>query len=115
MINDNASGNHSYFNPPEWIQGTFRQVAATGWGVGSRFTDNDFCIIMVNAIQCYKEQLQSFTNVGGITRVKETITGTRYAVAITLQSSTVHYKFRKISAITIEWVSGTGDFKLHKQ
>lgn len=114
MTNDNSFGTKSYFNPPEWILGTFRQSSATGLGIGFRFTDNNFCNVMANAAQCYKEQLQSFANVGGIASVRETITDTGYTVEITLQSSTVNYEFRKISATKIEWISGSGNFILSK-
>lgn len=112
---DNNNNSSAYFNPPEWIQGTFRQSSDTNLGVGFRFIDNDFCNITINAVQCYNKQLQSFANVGGIANVKETITDTQYSIEITLQSSTVYYEFRKISDIKIEWVSASGNFKLNKQ
>jgi len=110
-----SSQNNTYFNPPEWIQGTFKQSSDANLGVGFKFTDNDFCNVIVNATQCYKEQLQSFSNVGGVADVEETITDTEYAVEITLQSSTVYYRFLKISSTKIMWISSSGNFELNKQ
>ena len=60
---DDNNNSFTYFNPPEWIQGTFRQSSDTNLGVGFRFTDNDFCNIITNAVQCYKKQLRSFAKV----------------------------------------------------
>jgi hypothetical protein len=101
---EDSSSNKSSFNPPEWIQGTWKDTDNFD---GFKFTNNGFCTIMfgggsLTLINC-------FPILPGITVQETTISNTDYVFDITISptpsSTTIfHYHFKKISATKIQQI-----------
>ncbi len=106
--NDSASS--SDFNPPAWIQGTWKQDYGTGSSNSFSFTKNDICVTMYTGVgQCQQASID-LVRKGGITvKVTEEISNTFYS-AKTLYSNgqSVTYAFNKISNTVIEWTAVSG-------
>ena len=99
------STNNSDFNPPVWIQGTWKQEGSTaGSGIGFKFSSNDLCTLISTAEQCQHGLITLVRKSGQTATVDETITSSTYSAKINYyggQSAT--YSFRKISNTEIEW------------
>ena len=97
--NSNSSNNVS-INPPSWIQGVWvdEELLAIGLRNGYEFKVDDLCQVISNSALCNKEILATFTNNenGLFADVQEEISANRYAIDITIQSSTTSYIFEKI-------------------
>ena len=97
--NSNSSNNVS-INPPSWIQGVWvdEELLAIGLRSGYEFKIDDLCQIISSSANCNKEILATFTNNenGLFADVQEEISANRYAIDITIQSSTTSYIFEKI-------------------
>jgi hypothetical protein len=104
------SASSSDFNPPAWIQGTWKQDYGTGSGNSFSFTKNDICVtIYTGGGQCQQASID-FVRKGGLTvKVTETITSTFYsAKADYSNGQSVTYAFNKISNTAIEWTAVSG-------
>jgi len=97
--NSNSSNNVS-INPPSWIQGVWVDDELLSLGVrsGYEFKVDDLCTVITNSASCNKEILAIYEgNENGLfADVKEEISANRYAIDITIQSSTTSYIFEKI-------------------
>ncbi len=97
--NSNSSNNVS-INPPSWIQGVWvdEELLAIGLRNGYEFKVDDLCQVMSNSAFCNKEILAIYEgNENGLfADVQEEISANRYAIDITIQSSTTSYIFEKI-------------------
>jgi hypothetical protein len=102
---DNNSGNNgSEINPPDWIQGTWL-LEASNPTTGYRFTNDDFCLIVISQQTCFKESISQTNSSGAITNVDEEISDNSYSIEITLGSQIVTYEFAKISETEIELIN----------
>lgn len=101
---DNSGNNGSGINPPDWIQGTWL-LEEPNPTAGYRFTNDDFCLIVISQQTCFKESISQTNNSGATTNVNEEITDNRYSIEITLGTQIVTYEFSKISSTEIEWVN----------
>ena len=97
--NSNSSNNVS-INPPSWIQGVWvdEELLAIGLRNGYEFKVDDLCQVISNSASCNKEILAIYEgNENGLfADVQEEISANRYAIDITIQSSTTSYIFEKI-------------------
>ena len=97
--NSNSSNNVS-INPPSWIQGVWvdEELLAIGLRNGYEFKVDDLCQVISNSASCNKEILAIYEgNENGLFGdVQEEISANRYAIDITIQSSTTSYIFEKI-------------------
>jgi hypothetical protein len=97
--NSNSSNNLS-INPPSWIQGVWvdEELLAIGLRNGYEFKVDDLCQVISNSASCNKEILAIYEgNENGLFGdVQEEISANRYAIDITIQSSTTSYIFEKI-------------------
>ena len=96
---------NSDFNPPAWIQGTWRQEGSTaGTGVGFKFSTNDLCTLIYTAEQCQQGMIYEMRKSGQTATVDETISNTSYSAKINYYGGqSVTYSFIKISNTEIEW------------
>jgi hypothetical protein len=102
---DDNSGNNSYeINPPDWIQGTWL-LEAPNPASGYRFSNDDFCLIVISQQTCFKESISQTNISGATTNVNEETTDNSYSIEITLGTQIVTYEFSKISSTEIEWVN----------
>lgn len=104
------SASSSDFNPPSWIQGTWKQDYGTGVSNSFSFTKSDICFTSTTgAGQCQQASVD-FTRKSGLTvKVTETITSTFYsAKAEYSNGQSVTYAFNKISNTAIEWTAISG-------
>jgi hypothetical protein len=101
---DNASS--SDFNPPAWIQGTWKQEG----GVSFSFTKNDICVTTYTGGGQCQQASADFIRKGGMTvKVTEEISNTFYsAKADYSNGQSVTYAFNKISNTVIEWTAVSG-------
>ena len=97
--NSNSSNNVS-INPPSWIQGVWvdEELLAIGLRNGYEFKVDDLCQVISNSALCNKEIIAIYEgNENGLfADVQEEISANRYAIDITIQSSTTSYIFEKI-------------------
>ena len=96
--NSNSSNNVS-INPPSWIQGVWvdDELLTLGVRSGYEFKVDDLCQVINNNANCNKEILAGFSNNEVLfADVQEEISANRYAIDITIQSSTTSYIFEKI-------------------
>ena len=95
--NSNSSNNVS-INPPSWIQGVWvdEELLAIGLRNGYEFKVDDLCQVISNSALCNKEILAINEGNGLFADVQEEISANRYAIDITIQSSTTSYIFEKI-------------------
>ncbi|MDB2417896.1 hypothetical protein N9W38_00775 [Flavobacteriaceae bacterium] len=97
--NSNSSNNVS-INPPSWIQGVWvdEELLAIGLRSGYEFKIDDLCQVISSSASCNKETLAIFDNNEDdlFADVQEEISAIRYAIDITIQSSTTSYIFEKI-------------------
>ncbi len=100
--NSNSSNNVS-INPPSWIQGVWvdDELLTAGLRSGYEFKVDDLCQVINNSANCNKEILASFSNNEALNEVlfadvQEEISANRYAIDITIQSTTTSYIFEKI-------------------
>lgn len=107
---DYTSSSSAYFNPPEWIQGTWAlEDDATNDAVVFNFTRADFYMTASYAKQCQKELVDQMEKNGGKVKVTETITANTYTVEITYYAGqSVIYSFRKLSSKSIGWTASPG-------
>ncbi|AYN05484.1 hypothetical protein [Flavobacterium sp. 140616W15] len=99
---DNSS--KSDFNPPSWIQGTWKQQTDLSTGVGFKFSSNDFCSTISSTQQCQKGLVDLARSGGIIVKVTETISDKYYSVEISYSvGQTITYSFKKNSATKIQW------------
>ncbi|MGJ8745798.1 hypothetical protein [Polaribacter sp.] len=101
---DDNLRNSSSINPPSWIQGTWLIEGVTT-NSGFRFSNNDFCLVILTGQSCFKEQLNQLNNSGATTKVNEMTANNSYSIDITLSSQIVTYEFKQISATQIEWIN----------
>ena len=101
---DNSGNNSSEINPPDWIQGTWL-LEAPNPASGYRFSNDDFCLIVISQQTCFKESISQTNNSGATTNVNEETTDNSYSIEITLGTQIVTYEFSKISSTEIEWVN----------
>ena len=97
--NSNSSNNVS-INPPSWIQGVWvdEENLSIGLRNGYEFKVDDFCQVISTSASCNKEILALYgDNENSLfADVQEEISAIRYAIDITIQSSTTSYIFEKI-------------------
>ena len=104
---ESSNNSNQFFNPPNWIQGTWGQINDDPYYEipNFRFKSDDFCTIASNTELCFKESLTLSANNGGDVNVEENITSTSYEVTINQISQTINFKFIKISDNNIEFVN----------
>ena len=91
--------NNLSINPPSWIQGVWidEDIQALGLRSGYEFKIDDLCLVSQNILSCNKEQLAIFSDNDGLfADVQEDISSDRYAIDITMQTTTISYVFVKI-------------------
>ena len=96
---DSNSSNNVSINPPSWIQGVWvdEDNLSIGQRIGYEFKVDDICEVFYNSANCNKEILAGFSNNEVLfVDVQEEISANRYAIDITIQSSTTSYIFEKI-------------------
>jgi len=103
-IDDSNPKNASSINPPNWVQGTWL-LEDSNLTSGYRFTNDDFCSVLLSGQNCFKESIRLINNSGAITNVKEVITDNSYSIEITLGSQVITYNFKKVSLTQIEWIN----------
>ncbi|TXD48686.1 hypothetical protein [Polaribacter sp. IC073] len=101
---DSISQNLNLIKPPDWIQGTWL-AADTSISLGFKFSNDDFCSVILTGQSCFKEQLNQLFNAGLTTNVKEETINTSYSIEITLGNQIVSYEFEKVSETEIEWIN----------
>lgn len=104
------SASSSDFNPPAWIQGTWKQDADIGVGNSFVFSKNDICFTMFSGGgQCQQGLIDLARKGGLIVKVTETITSTFYSAKTEYSNGqSVTYAFNKISNTAIEWTAVSG-------
>lgn len=107
---DSSSASSSDFNPPAWIQGTWKQEGTTPEeGMDFKFSAHDFCMSSFAIEQCYKGMMDLMRMGGEKPTVEETITSSSYSAKITLVAGqSITYSFRKISDTEIEFEQDGG-------
>lgn len=95
---DNSS---NLFNPPSWIQGTWKD----GLSLGYRFSSNDFCLLASSLETCHRQTLEHFQKSGASVNVDEDISENEYKFSYTIQGQTSYYHFKKITNTKIELVN----------
>jgi hypothetical protein len=91
--------NNLSINPPSWTQGVWvdEELLALGLRSGYEFKIDDLCQVSQNILSCNKEQLAIFSDNDGLfAEVQEDISSDRYAIDITMQTTTISYVFVKI-------------------
>lgn len=88
----------NYFNPPTWIQGTWK-VSGTNTSYVT-FTKDDY--ILLNPYTSYKNLMEQTASTGQTAKVDETINDNLYQFVITAGISSGTYKFTKVSNTKIE-------------
>lgn len=86
-------------NPPKWIQGVWidKDLSRINIRMGYEFKIDDLCQIIYTMSSCNKENLKLFSSNDIIfADVQEQITNTRYAIDITIHSTTTSYIFEKV-------------------
>lgn len=101
------SASSSDFNPPSWIQGTWKEE--NDIGLGLKFSTNNVIIINPTIETSLQGLVDSARNAGQTTSVDETISNTSYSVKMNFYGggSTI-YTFKKTSTNTIVWSQITG-------
>ena len=97
---DSNSSNNVSINPPSWIQGVWVDEESLSIGLrnGFDFKVDDFCTVVTTFASCNKEMLALYgDNENSLfVDVQEEISAIRYAIDITMVSSTTSYIFEKI-------------------
>lgn len=88
----------NYFNPPTWIQGTWK-VSGTNTSY-VQFTKDDY--ILLNPYTSYKSLMEQTAATGQSAKVDETINDNLYQFVITAGISSGTYKFTKVSSTKIQ-------------
>lgn len=113
---DNDSNtNTDGFNPPAWIQGTWKNSDTQG---GFSFSSDNVCSVSPSMQICYKETLANYNKAGLTTSINESINSqTEYKFSYTVQGGlTVEYHLKKGTADNvIYFVSVSGEIPLTKQ
>ncbi len=101
---NNSSSN--LFNPPNWIQGTWRDNASFGF----KFTPDNVCQLVSTNENCFKEMINSYNaSIPNSSSVDEEInTNTEYKFSYTVQSTTQYFHFIKLTNNTIEYHQDSG-------
>lgn len=99
--NDNASIN--LFNPPNWIQGVWRDNTSSGF----KFTNDNVCELTAVSQHCYKEMVNNSNMAipNSATVNESVISDNEYKFSYTVQGQTVFYHFIKVSNTKIELVN----------
>lgn len=95
------STNNSDFNPPTWIQGTWKYGDS---GVGFKFSSNNIYVLTPPSEQSLQGLVDLARNGGQATSVEETTLNTSYSAKMNFyggQSTT--YTFKKLSDTKIEY------------
>ena len=94
----------NYFNPPSWIQGTWRvNNTSTSY---MKFTGDDFQLMLPPT--SYKAVLTQTASNGQTAKVIETISETDYNFTIITGMSEGTYKFKKLNSTQVQTVNPTG-------
>lgn len=104
-----SSGKNKYFNPPEWVQGTWSfETSVSGflenYG-GFIFTEDDFIVVSSSIETSHKKLLEQGKMINKQYKVDETITATKYHFKMIMDGTTIEYKFDKVNNGKIEWVN----------
>lgn len=105
------SSNNSDFNPPAWIQGTWKQESDIGGLTNSfSFPENDICFVNLGAAKQCQQGLVNLARQGRMkVNVIEAISDTHYSAEIIYSSGqSTTYSFNKISNTEIEFEAVTG-------
>lgn len=100
--------NSRFFNPPNWIQGTWLHIDNDVIVGGYQFTSDNFISILGdNQLRTnFKELLEIQANAGGNTNVIETITDNEYSFTIDQEVQSQSFSFYKVSENEIESTDG---------
>jgi hypothetical protein len=98
--------NSSNFNPPSWIQGTWKDNASFGF----KFTSNNVCQLISTNQNCFKEMIDYYNASipNSATVEEETISETEYEFSYTVSGVTQYFHFIKLSNTSIEYNQPSG-------
>ena len=94
----------NYFNPPSWIQGTWRVNGTTTSYM--KFTSDDF--ILLSPYTSYKALLTQTASTGQKAKVIESVSANDYNFTIIAGMSEGTYKFKKLNSTQVQIVNTTG-------
>jgi hypothetical protein len=93
---DNRPTNGNSFNPPNWIQGVWKEQPADYFSY--EFRADDICNILGNQASCFKAIIELYEDVPNVqTNIYEEISNTRYYVVFSYLTVENTYEFEKIS------------------
>jgi hypothetical protein len=95
------SSNSELFNPPSWIQGTWKNDISFGY----IFTSNNVCQINFSNEICFKEMIEDYNaTIPNTASVNEIVNNdTEYKFSYSVYSVTQFFHFKKLSNSAIEF------------
>lgn len=97
---DSNNSDSYYFNPPQWIQGSWSNGIS-----GFAFKEHDFCSTTSSTTVCIDSYLKTSASTISVSTEEPVKSETEYKFSYTMGGNTQSYRFRKVSDTKIEYVN----------